>query len=451
MNKLRDYQREDCNFLKKYKHAACFNQQRTGKTPTSIRAMVERNITKLLVVCPASAIYPWVEEIQAWSPLPATALVGTPKQKERLLSTWNVGALVVSYDSLKMTQRSKGLIEQLKPLELHGVILDEAHRIKNRTSANAKAAFALSKFIPFRLALTGTPAPNRPEEVWSILHFLYPSQFKSYWKFINTYFYTYRQSAGTHQYMQIGEFRPGKQLELQQILAKCSTQRKRRDVMQWLPEKEYQKVYLPPTKQQQKYLAELEEYYETEHVVTQTVLDRLIRYRQICLDPGLLDLKGTSPKTDWILQYLADYPNQPTIIFSKFTSFLKRLAPALTKYPFGLIVGDTSLALRKQYIDDFQQGRLDLLLINIDAGKEALTLDRAEAVIFTDKYPPVGDLEQAEDRFVSTTPDKADKPHLIYELIMKGTYDEELYTLLAKRASAVDAINDFRKYLQRKE
>lgn len=103
--------------------------------------------------------------------------------------------------------------------------------------------------------------------------------------------------------------------------------------------------------------------------------------------------------------------------------------------------------MRHAEVNEFQSGRCNLLLINIDAGKEGLTLDRAEVTIFTDKYPPIGDIEQAEDRFIATSEDKADKPHTIIELCMKGTYDEQLYDLLKKRKSETDVINDFKKYL----
>ena len=119
----------------------------------------------------------------------------------------------------------------------------------------------------------------------------------------------------------------------------------------------------------------------------------------------------------------------------------------LNKIESGLIIGETPIEKRKITVDAFQKGKINLLLINIDAGKEGLTLDRAEVTIFTDKYPPIGDIEQAEDRFVSTSEDKADKPHTIIELCMKDTYDEQLYDLLEQRKSETDVINGFKKYL----
>ena len=217
--------------------------------------------------------------------------------------------------------------------------------------------------------------------------------------------------------------------------------------MEWVPEKDRQRVVLPPTPAQLKYLQELADYFETEDIVTQGILDRLIRYRQICLHPQLLSLRGSSPKLDWIDDYLEDYPKRPTLLFSKFTSFLKILSEHLEP-PHAMIIGETSTKARAEAVADFQSGKLNLLLINIDAGKEALTLDRAEAAIFTDKYPPIGDIEQAEDRAIATTEARADKPYVIYELVIKGTYDEAIYDLLDRRASAVDAINNFAKYMK---
>jgi SNF2 family DNA or RNA helicase len=427
---------------------ACFNQQRTGKTPTSIRVMADRSLNRVVVTCPASALYPWGEEFVRWSGLPAVVLDGTKQKKIKLLENWEQGGLIISYGTLKSGNGE--FINRIRLKTPEGLILDEAHRIKDRTTQNAEAAFALSEFIPYRLALTGTPAPNKPHEIWSILHFLYPKEFYSYWKFVEEFFYTYLQTNSQgKKFKDIGGIKPSKQKDLQIILAKCATQRKRKDVMQWLPDKEPPiKIHLPPTREQEKYLKELKDYFETEHIVTQGILDRLTRYRQICLAPDLLGLKSKSPKLEWIKNYLVDYPERPTIIFSKYTSFLHILEKELTNVNFRLIVGDTPVKTRAKYVTEFQSGLVNLLLINIDAGKESLTLDKAETIIFTDKYPPVGDIEQAEDRIIATTEEKANIPKTIYELIIKGTYDEQLYELLEKRAAAVDAINNFQKYMK---
>ena len=451
MPNLRPYQIEDVNFCLDKNAVGIFNEQRCGKTPTALSVLKAKNCKKIIIVCPASLLYQWKEEFELWLERPCVVIAGTPKNREKALLNWTDGA-VISYDLLKKTVRTKGYIEEILEAHPEAIIVDEAHRMKNPSSALAKAIFKFTK-IPIRLALTGTPAPNKPNDVFSVLHFLKPQQYNSYWGFINKYFFVIeRHAAMGHSFKEITSFKPGMQLKLQTDICTFCLQRKRREVMDWLPEKDYTQVKLPPTPLQVKYLDELMKYFETETVITQGVLDRLIRYRQICLHPGLLDLKGTSPKLDWIMQYIKDYPDTPTIIFSKFTSFIKLLDKELKKEnkKVGVIIGETSPNLRNEYKLQFQNGEIDMLLINIDAGKEGLTLDRAEVIIFTDKFPPVGDIQQAEDRFVATTEDKKDKPHKIIELILKGTYDEEVYKMLKLRASQVDVINNFNKYIERK-
>lgn len=445
---LRKYQIEDVAFLEARQTAGCFNQMRTGKTPTILTVLKNIKTEKNLIVCPASLIFKWKEEYELWTGKPCIVIHGTPKQKSEQILNWTSG-LVISYGSLKETKKTSGLINQILKENIDACVIDEAHRIKNPKTATFKAIKKLTK-IERRYALTGTPAPGKPEEVWGTLHFLNPKVWSSFWKFAEEYFYVKQVPYGNKHY-EIGNFRPGKERELQDYLNLIATNRKRKDIMQWLPEKEKPiRINLEATSKQKKWLNELMEFYETEEIVTKGTLDRLIRYRQICLEPALLDLKGNSPKTEWIIQYLEDYPERPTIIFSKFTSYLWQLNSYLKKYKIvdkiGVIVGSVTPEIRQQYVKWFQEGVFNLLLINIDAGKEGLTLDRAEAAIFTDKYPPVGDIEQAEDRIIATVQDKADIPKTIYELCIKDTYDEQLYDLLEKRKSETDVINDFKKY-----
>ena len=452
--KLREYQKEDANFLASLPHSACFNEQRTGKTPTALETIKLRNLQdeRILIVTTASSIYQWKEEYERWLKKPCEICIGTPTAKRKAVERWTHG-LIISLDSFKETSNRSGLIEPILQKKPEMIILDEAHKIKNPKTASAKAIFKTTK-IPYRLALTGTPAQGKPYDIYSILKFLFPNDFRGFWKFLEEYFViednvVYRQGRPQH-FKTYDNFQPGKDKELQQLLSKFSTQRKRKEVMEWLPDKFYEQVKLEPTNEQVKYLTELQKSYRTGDITTTGTLDRLVRYRQICLDPGLIELKGKSPKTEWIKQYIKDNPDEYLIIFSKFTSYLIKLAEELDT-TWALLIGSTPPKERGKFVKDFQNGRFKVFLINIDAGKEALTLDRAETTIFTDKYPPIGSIEQAEDRFVASTKDKAHKNHKIIELMMRGTFDEELYKLLKQRKSETDIINNYNQYLKKGE
>ena len=463
INKLREYQIEDVKFLGDRLTAGCFNEQRTGKTPTALSTMKVKNVTKLLIIAPASTLYTWAEECKNWwfEELPAIVVDGTASKRKDLIDNWNKGALIISYECLRETQRTVkneyGEIEEIyltgdlayikKHKDIQGVILDEAHRIKNHKSKQASALFSLT-YIPNRLALTGTPAPGKQHEIFSILHWLYPEVYSGYWRFIDYYFNQYEEYNSNGKYKVIGSFKNNKAQELQQFLDVISTRRLRASVMAWLPEKDRQIIKLPMTDEQTKYIDELNQYFEITgtEVDAVNILAKLIKIRQILLSPQVLDLKGKSPKAEWIKQYLADYPEKSIIIFSNFTTWLKLLAKELKCD--NLIIGETSKPRREQLKQEFQEGKIKLLLINIKAGKEGLTLDRADVTIFTDKYPPVGDIQQAEDRFVATTKDRLNTGHTIIDLVMQDSYEQNILKMLAENASEIDIINNYINYLK---
>ena len=391
----------------------------------------------------------WKDEYEKWLDKPCQICAGTPTQKLKAIGLWTHG-LVVSLESFKATTTSDGLIAPILAREPKMVILDEAHKIKNPKTANAKAVFK-TKNIPYRLALTGTPAQGKPYDIFSILKFLFPDDFGSYWNFIDEYFEikdnVVWQNGRPRHYKTYDNFKPNKAAQLQEILNQFSTQRKRKDVMPWLPDKFYQSVKLQPSREQKRYLKDLEDTFRTGDIVTVGILDRLIRCRQICLDPSLLGLEGKSPKTEWIKQYIKDYPDEQIIIFSKFTSYLIKLSEELDT-SWAMLIGSTPSKQRGKFVKDFQAGKFKVFLINIDAGKEALTLDAAETTIFADKFPPIGSIEQAEDRFIASTEEKAHKAHKIIELMIADTFDEQIYKLLEKRKSETDIINNYNQYIK---
>lgn len=444
---LREYQKEDVDFLSKLKSAGCFNEQRTGKTPTSLTVFKLRKLTKVLIVCPASGIYNWQEEYEKWYGDPCLIATGTKKQRQKIYDQWTHG-LVISYDTLKDTAVSQEDLDVILKCKPEGIIVDEIHRIGNRKTAQAKAIFRF-KHVPNKLALTGTLIESKAEKIYPVLHFLYPTLFTGYWRTAEYYFdisdrsFFNRHLGRIVNTKDVGDIKRTE--ELHYFLNNISTQRKRKEVMPWLPEKDKQDIKIPLTALQSRYLQELKDYYETEDIIVKGDLDRLIRYRQICQAPQLLNLKGTSPKIEWIKDYLNDYPDESVLIFSKFSSFLKLLNEELD---VPIITGEVPKKTRHKIIKDFQAGKSNVLLLQIDTAKENLTLDKATVIIFADKFPPAGAIAQAEDRFVATNKSKADKKHLIINLIMKDSYDEYLFDYVDKQMDEISIVNDYKKYMK---
>ena len=421
-----------------------FNEQRTGKTPTSLRAMQAKGVQRLLIVCPASLMYAWKEACTTWIARESVVIDSAKAFNETVILYEEPVAFIINYENLRDTKVSKGAWEKmLKKYKPDGLIVDEAHRCKDRKSANFTA---ISKFrnVEYRLYLTGTPAPNKPWDIWAILHLIRPRNYTSYWGFIHDFFIEEAIYVDGREIPQPARFKPGMEEFLQRSLDTISIMRKRKEVMQWLPKEELPTVIkLPCTTLQQKYIKQLEDTFETEHINTQSILEQLIRIRQICSAPAILNLKGDSPKLNWVMQYLKDYPEKSVIIFS---NSKKLVMLAHSCIGGSVITGEVSPKDRQQHIVSFQNGTTRVLILQTQAGKEGLTLDRADVTIFLDTYPPAADYLQAKDRMIPTTPEKV-KPQEIIHLMMKDTYDEHLYQLVAKNISDTDVINDYIKYL----
>ena len=443
MPTLREYQRANVQKMLENDCIGNFSEQRTGKTPTTCTALKERNIKHTMIVCPASLMYVWKREYELWTGFKAFVL---PTTSFDLSTIPYDTAVIVNYEKLRGTSKAQPVCDTLVKWRPEAIVIDEAHRMKDRKSLTA---LALNKFIaitPVRIALTGTPATNKPWDIWSILHWLFPNQYSSYWKFIQQYFYEETIWVAGQAHRQPARFKPGMEKLLQANLDVNCVQNKRKDVMTWLPDQEEPtEVQLPLNKQQELAINSLINYFEYKHIVTQTVLDNMIRVRQVCNAPAILDLKGKSPKLEWLEQYLKDYPEKQVLVFSNSKKFLRLISDKLTE-THDMICGDVSAKMRQMIVQDFQNGKFNVLLCQTQACKEGLTLDTADVSIFLDTYPPCADYLQARDRMIATTPER-NKPKEIIHVMMQGTYDEKMYRLVDKNIDEASLINDYKKYI----
>jgi len=214
--------------------------------------------------------------------------------------------------------------------------------------------------------------------------------------------------------------------------------------MQWLPDKQRTTFYCEMGTKQQKAYREMLEYFfvEETELDAPSVLAQLIRLRQICLEPALLNIEAESAKTEALLEWIDDNKTA-VVIMSMFTSYLKRLYKLLSDagYKVGMITGEMTNADKMESATRFQNGQIDILLCNIISAGTGFTLDRADTIIFTDKAYNPAENEQAEDRITPTTPDKVHK-HTIISFVCQNTVDEKINALLERKKSLTDLINE---------
>ena len=438
---LREYQKEDVAKMLQMDCIGNFSEQRTGKTPTTCASLAQRGIKHVLIVCPASLMYVWKDAWETWTDNNAYVMKSTG---DSLVIPYDT-ALIVNFEKLRGTKSNDAVAERILHWKPEAVVVDEAHRMKDRKSLTALRLNYFKK-VPIRIALTGTPATNRPWDVWSILNWLFPDEYKSYWQFVNEYFEEEVIWVAGTPHRQPARFKRGMEQILQKKLDARCVQHKRKDVMNWLPaEEEPTRVMLPPNPEQLKAIDNLINYFEYKDIVTQTVLDNLIRVRQICAAPEILGLKAKSPKIEWLQQYLKDYPEKQVLVFSNSKKFLRLISDKLTE-AHDMICGDISPKMRQMIVQDFQNGKFNVLLCQTQACKEGLTLDAADVSIFLDVYPPSADYLQAKDRMIATSPERV-KPKELIHVMMKDTYDVQTYNLVKRNADETAIINDYKNYI----
>lgn len=438
--KLREYQAQDVTFLVSQKYAGVFNEQRTGKTPTMCRVL-ERIRARTAIICPASLILNWRDEVSAWTTMNPIVAMGTKKKREAAYKEFyeNGGVLIVG----KETARND--VGMLQSLKIHTLVVDEAHFLRNRSSKQSTAIVNIGRVVQRRYVLTGTPATSSPADVFGILHFLDPERWSSYWQFAERYFNISKGFAGSRN---IGKFKSAaRKREYEEILNLVSVQRKRKDVMKWLPTKQYQTVKLKLEGIQKRAYDEMLNTFEVEAIDldASTVLAQMTRLRQITSVPATLGLDEMGVKFNFILQWLEDNPDEQLLVFSNFSSGLIELRNALMskRQKVGTIIGENSKEQRNDCVQRFQNGHLQVLLCNIESAGTGLTLDAAGTVIFLDRHYNPTQNEQAEDRIVATQQDR-NLNALIIDLVCEDTIDEKILQLVKEKKSITAVANNYR-------
>src|SRR5579885_1756532 len=140
---------------------------------------------KTLVVAPLSVVEMWYNLFKS----EGYQVRKIDNKNRDLLFKANAEVYVVHWDALR-------LMPEIAKREWGHIIADECHRAQNR---KAQQTIALKKIkSTYKTGLSGTPVTNTPDRLWSILNWLYPKEYKSYWSHFHRY--VEWEWDETHQY-----------------------------------------------------------------------------------------------------------------------------------------------------------------------------------------------------------------------------------------------------------
>jgi len=439
---LRGYQKTGYRWLRTLDHygfgGILADDMGLGKTIQVITLLLDEKEKEepavSLIVCPASLVYNWENEIHTFAPnLKVLTVTGMAAEREELLAaSEGYDVLVTSYDLLK---RDSVLYEG-KSFRFQ--IIDEAQYIKNASTQSAKAVKGIDARRKF--ALTGTPIENRLSELWSMFDYLMPGFLFSYQRFKKEY------------ELPIVKDQERQALEkLHRLIGPFILRRLKKDVLKELPDKLETVVYSAFDKTQKEiYTAnayqlkkELENSQGRQGRDNIQILAQLTRLRQICCDPHLCydDYSGESAKLETCIDLVKNgvEGGHKILLFSQFTSMLEIISERLKKegLTYYILTGSTSKEERIRMVNSFKEDEIPLFLISLKAGGTGLNLTAADMVIHFDPWWNVAAQNQATDRAHRIGQEKQVS---VFKLITKGTIEENILKLQDSKKDLAEQI-----------
>jgi len=411
---------------------------KTVQTLALLQARKEAGQTgPALLIVPTSLLYSWQTQAAQFAPDLRLLILHGPERADLRGAAGDADLVMTTYPLL--ARDSDWLAGQPWPL----VILDEAQTLKNPASQTAKAL----REIPAegRLALTGTPLENSLQDVWTLVDWVVPGLLGDRKRF-QTVFRTPIEKHGDR----------AAQARLARRLRPFLLRRTKEEVAAELPPRTeiLHRVDLSRAQQQ---LYETVRSAMDERVRSAiaarglaaariTVLDALLKLRQVCCDPALVKSKAAALVTDsakrtrlmGLLEELVA-EGRRVLVFSQFVEMLRLIEADLTAAGIESLSLTGSTKDRAGLLQAFARGSAPVFLLSLKAGGVGLNLTEADTVILYDPWWNPAAERQAMDRAhrIGQT-----KPVFVHRLVAAGTVEEKILDMQQRKQALADALFD---------
>ena len=397
------YQKEGISYILSKKYCLLTDEMGLGKSLQALTSSLPYIDNKVLVICPAFLKYNWRAEYLKFSNVPEKRILLAKNKKE--VGTWdtnNYDVLIINYEMLR-----SGVLNDIFN-DFGMVILDECHYLKEPTAQRTESfLYLMEQHKPeFLIGLTGTPVQNRVPEFYTLLKLMSMCPSKTNGKKITDSFMTYSSFCERFSYKKLKKFRGMRQAvvkyegsknikELKEYLKGKFIRRMAEDHLD-LPEFSHQNILVELTK---KALNEISESLRQawEEQVIDSEGDEEESFSTAKARAALAKAPAVVNFTDDLLQ---QEPDSPVVIFSDHRESVDFMFEALSKKKKSVarIYGGTPNAKRHKIVEDFQAGKLDVLVATIGAAGTGLTLTKSNKMIFCDLNWVPGQNAQAEKR-----------------------------------------------------
>lgn len=392
--RLLSHQPEGIHFFIERETALLADAMGTGKTimgAVAAAATLKTDDDCVLVLCPAGLVQNWAIEFTKWAP---HLSVMVQKSEDFDL---DVDVSIVSYDTAK---REGDLNDGLREVRWTVLLMDEAHRARGMGSQRHLTCVGLD--AERRWLMSGTPFWTGAKDILGLLRLggheigANPDDFAA-------------------RYLTKGDVyaEADRASRLAQRLVHWVLRRNKDDVLDLEP--------------------------KTQHIVRADVGEPMLwgknRYMR---GRNLLSQMKTKATVELALEILEN-PREKLIIFSCFKKAIRKIGDGLDRanVEWVEISGSTNPNKRAQIVEAFQsEGGPRVLIGQIVAAGEGLTLTRSTHVLFNDLSVTPSEHEQAEDR--AHRQGQTEEVHIHY-VIANSLLDESVWRLLARKRHCASA------------
>ena len=441
---LREYQQQGLNwlqFLRDFEFGGLLaDDMGLGKTVQTLVHLQKEKISKrmkepCLVVAPTSLMSNWKREAAQFTPNLKVLILQGSDRKQHFDKVEQYDLILTTYPLIVRDY------EVLSKLDFYTIVLDEAQNIKNPKAKATKLLKTLK--TQHRLALTGTPMENHLGELWSIFDFLMPGFLGSETGFKRKY----RTPIEKHGNQDLSKM-------LNNRVKPFLLRRNKEIVAKELPPKTtiiksvtfesaqstlYESIRIAMEKKIMNAISA--KGLNRSHI---TILDALLKLRQVCCDPQLLKLTQAkkvkaSAKLELLMLMIPELleEGRKILVFSQFTSMLSIIENQLNtkKIAYTKLTGSTKN--REQAINRFTDGEVNVFLISLKAGGVGLNLTEADTVIHYDPWWNPAVENQASDRAHRIG---QDKPVFVYKLVVENTLEEKILEMQERKQALADGV-----------
>jgi SNF2 family DNA or RNA helicase len=434
------------SFVIKHKRAFILNDMGTGKTLAALWAsdilMTAGKIRRVLIVSPLSTMkIVWYNEIMMNMPH-RRAIIAHGTRPQRLAAIKSqLPFVIINHDGVKIME------QEIIAENFDVIIIDELTAYKSHSSDRSKSMKRVADQATGVWGMTGELTPNSPMEAFWPCKVVNPSN-----QYLPKYVTQFRDAC----MLQINEMVSVPKPEAAHIVAMCAQPaiRFRRDQCLDLPDTTYQSFEIPLTPEQSQYYdamrksALIESDSGSISAVNAAVkLNKLLQISAGAVknDAGTVVEIGCKDRLDMLFELFEQTPQKKLVVFATYRATIEMLVREATKrgVKVASIHGDVPQNLRATFIERFQNGDLEMLVLQPQSSAHGITLTASSTIVWFSLIPSNELFQQGNARivragqhlktfiymFVSTRAEK----HVANILQTKGDMSKEVQRMFEQR------------------